>query len=235
MPRAIRIHETGGPGGDAARGRGCREARRRRSAGPAHGHRREFHRRLRPQWVVSAEDHARRPRARGRRCRHRAGQEGARFSRRRSRRVRAATAGFVLRAAQCAGGPTGQDSGRRSATSRPRCSMLKGMHRLLSVAPHLSREDGRRHGGARRGRWCRPRCCRNGARLWARWSSASSAAMTRRCWRRRMAASTCWCAARMTIAESVRKLTKGSARTWCTTASARTPSSSRSIACAGAA
>ena len=95
MPRAIRIHETGGPEVMRLEEVDVRAPARGRGAGPAHGHRPQLHRRLRSHRAVSAE-HAGRAWARSRRRRHRDRQESARISRRRSRRLRDVAARDVL-------------------------------------------------------------------------------------------------------------------------------------------
>ena len=82
MPRAIRIHEAGGPEVMRLEDVDVRCAAGRRSAGAAHRHRRQLHRCLRPQRAVSAEAHARRTGTRSGRRRRGVGKEGARLSRR---------------------------------------------------------------------------------------------------------------------------------------------------------
>ena len=210
MPRAIRIHETGGPEVMRLEDVDVRAPARGRGAGAAHRHRAQLHRRLRSHRAVSAERCRAGSGARPPGVVSAVGKRRARISRRRSRRVRACRRpGSYCGAAQRSGRASGEDSGRRQRRAG-RGAHAQGHDRLLSAAAHcyrVKRGDVIVVHAAAGGVGLAALAVGQGAGRDGR--SASSAAKRRRSSRRRTAAGTCWCAAATTIAASVKKISKG--------------------------
>ena len=136
MPRAIRIHEAGGP-----------EVMRLEDvdvSAPAAGEVQVQHTAIGLNYIDVYDRSGLYPQAiAGRLGREAAGivsgrwARGAWLSQRRSRRLCAFGAGLVLRVAQCAGRAAGEDSGRRQRRAG-RGAHAQGHDRLLSTAAHAT-------------------------------------------------------------------------------------------------
>ena len=152
MPKAIVVHQSGGPGGAALRGRARFSSRSRRGARPSHRDRRQLHRRLLPARHLQDAAVPVRPGAggRGRRRGGRAGCHGGRG--RGSRRLRE-PAGVVRRGAAGAGGAPAEAAARDRRQDRRRHDAQGADGRISAAslrARHPRRHDPVSRGGRRR-------------------------------------------------------------------------------------